>query len=97
VRAHLALLACVPLLVGCLPPEADHALQVITQSVPKVEAALLDAYELQIIHCRVVAEGDNAVEAPCIESVRASWKPVIDVLEEVRRVWCDLNPSAEGC
>lgn len=95
--ASVGLLLCCPALVGCLPPQADEAIKVITEAVPVVERALLDSYRLQLELCNEVSDADHAREAECLEKVKASWKPVIDVMEQVRDVWCTIAPEAEGC
>jgi hypothetical protein len=83
----MPLLMCL-VLVGCAPSAGARAVTTMSDFVSKADPILRDAY---------VRELDACPDKACVEKVKAAWTPIIDTLQEVRKVWCELEPKAEGC
>ncbi len=75
-------------LVGCAPSAGARAITTMSEFVSKSDPILRDAYAREIEAC-----GDKA----CVERVKKSWAPIVDALQAVRKVWCEVEPKAEGC
>ncbi len=75
-------------LVGCAPSAGARAITTMSEFVSKSDPILRDAYARELEAC-----ADKA----CVERVKTQWAPIVDALQAVRKVWCELEPKAEGC
>ena len=82
-------------LLGCTTQQGDRAIDVMVQSVPVVEEALVRSYELEQQWCKEL--DDNRQTQSCLDDVRERWEPVKDTMQALRDAWCSVAPEAEGC
>lgn len=68
--------------------QIDRAATTIIDAVPVIEKVGMRAYERELTAC-----ADDA----CAERVKVEWQPFVAVMVEIRGVWCQVAPEAEGC
>lgn len=90
-RKALALLPLSLLaLSGCGPSQGqlDRGIGTLSGFVSAVDQPLRDAYEREQRGCLTLED-----PKPCLSTVRQAWAPIVDGLQQVRAVWCEIDPE----
>lgn len=77
-------------LVGCGPSQGqvDRGIGTLSGFVSAVDQPLRDAYEREQRSCLTLED-----PKPCVETVRQAWAPIVEGLQQVRAVWCEIDPG----
>lgn len=71
--------------------KVEHVVQMSSEVIARAEPCLMLQYEQAQVEC-LDLESTDAARA-CVDSVKATWKPIIDALGELRDVRCGLEPA----
>lgn len=77
---------------GCGAAEkVQHVVQMSSEVIARAEPCLVVQYEAQQEDCLKLEPVDEA--RACVDRVKATWKPIVDALVELRTVRCEIEPE----
>lgn len=77
---------------GCGAVEkVQHVVQMSSEVIARAEPCLVIQYEAQQEDCLKLESVDEA--RACVARVKATWKPIVDALVELRTVRCEIEPA----
>ena len=77
-------------LCGCAGAQPQAVVGELSLAVSQLSPMLIERYEYDLAAC-------PAADDACAERVEAAWRPVREVLQVIREVWCTAQPGNEGC
>lgn len=90
-RVAFAMFAALAL-AGCgAMQKVEHVVQLSSEVIARAEPCLMLQYEQAQVACLDLPSTDAA--RACVDSVKVTWKPIIDALGELRDVRCGLEPA----
>ena len=77
---------------GCGAAEkVQRVVQMSSEVIVRAEPCLVVQYEMQQEDCLKLEPVDEA--RACVDRVKATWKPIVDALVELRTVRCEIEPE----
>lgn len=77
---------------GCGAVEkVQHVVQMSSEVIARAEPCLVVQYEMQQEAC--LEKPSDEERRTCVASVKATWKPIVDALVELRAVRCEIEPE----